>query len=65
MINKRIDELFEAIKNSNEYQEYLNSEDRFKSLNIINKDEADTLLKENEENAKERYNYYQSLEEKK
>ena len=24
MINKRIDELFEAIKNSNEYQEYLN-----------------------------------------
>ena len=30
-------------------------------LNIINNDEADTLLKENEENAKERYEYYESL----
>ena len=45
----------------NKYQEYLTGEDRYKSLKIINSDEADTLLKENEDNAKERNNYYESL----
>ena len=55
----------DAKSDFSKYQEYLNSEDRFKSLNIINKDEANNLLKENEDNAKERYNYYQSLEGKK
>ncbi len=49
----------------NKYQDYLNSEDRYKSLKIINSEEADTLLKENEDNAKERFNYYDSLKENK
>ena len=45
----------------NKYQEYLKGEDRYKSLKIINSKEAESLLKENEENAKNRYSYYESL----
>ena len=45
----------------NKYPEYLTGEDRYKSLKIINSDEADDLLLENENNAKESYKYYESL----
>ena len=46
------------------YQDYLNGENRYKSLNKINKKNVDKLFKENEENAKERYNYYVNLNNK-
>ena len=36
----------------NKYQDYLDCEDRYKSLKIINSEEADTLLKENEDTLK-------------
>ena len=43
------------------YQEYLRGENRYKSLNKINKEEVNDLLRLNEENAKKRYDYYVSL----
>ena len=47
MINKRIDELFEAIKNSNQYQEYLNIGEVMNQDEEINKlvSEIKTLQK--------------------
>ena len=45
----------------NKYQDYLTGEDRYKSLKIINSDEAESLLNENEDNAKKRYDSYESL----
>lgn len=51
----------DAKSDFNKYQDYLTGEDRYKSLKIINSYEADTLLKENEDNAKGRYEYYESL----
>ncbi|MBR3229389.1 MAG: pyruvate:ferredoxin (flavodoxin) oxidoreductase [Bacilli bacterium] len=44
------------------YEEFLNSQNRFTMLKIVNKDSSDKLLKENKENAIKRFNYYKSLE---
>ena len=46
----------------NKYEEFLNTQTRYSNLKKLNKEEAEILLKENKENAKERYNYYSSLE---
>jgi pyruvate-ferredoxin/flavodoxin oxidoreductase len=46
----------------NKYEEFLNTQTRYSNLKKINKEEAEILLKENKENANERYNYYSSLE---
>jgi len=51
----------DAKSDFNKYQEYLDSEDRYKSLKIINSGEADDLLLKNEDNAKENYEYYNGL----
>ena len=53
----------DAKSDFNKYQDYLDCEDRYKSLKIINSDEAESLLNENEANAKNRYDSYK-LEEK-
>ena len=45
------------------YEEFISGEDRYNSLKKISKDYKN-LLSENKENAKARYNYYQSLEHK-
>jgi pyruvate-ferredoxin/flavodoxin oxidoreductase len=42
------------------YEEFISGEDRYRSLAKLSK-EAETLLKENKENAEKRYAYYQSL----
>ena len=42
------------------YQEFINGEDRYRSLNKLNK-EAKELLEENQKQAEDRYNYYQKL----
>ncbi len=47
------------------YQDFLQGEDRYHSLEKIDKKESKRLLKENEENAKARYDYYKQLEKKK
>ena len=44
------------------YEEFLNFQTRYSMLKNINKEHADELLKENKENAKERYEYYSSLQ---
>ena len=46
------------------YQEFLHGENRYSSLAKINPSNADTLLEENEKNAKERYQYYEQLKDK-
>ncbi len=46
----------------NLYDEYLNSQSRYSILKKINPTKAETLLKENKENAIERFEYYKSLE---
>ena len=51
----------DAKSDFNKYQEYLDSEDRYKSLKIINSGEADDLLLKNVDNAKENYEYYNGL----
>ena len=43
------------------YKDYLLGEDRYRSLQKLNKN-ADNLLDTNKENAEARYNYYKSLE---
>ena len=42
------------------YQEFINGEDRYRSLNKLNK-EAKELLEENQKQAEDRYKYYQGL----
>ena len=44
------------------YDEFLNSQTRYSMLSKINKEEYKTLLEENKENAKKRYEYYSSLQ---
>lgn len=45
------------------YQDFLLRQTRYAMLNVVNKEHAETLLKENEENAKARFAYYQKLSE--
>ncbi len=45
-----------------DYETLLKGETRYKSLEVINKKEASTLLKENQSEAEKRYDYYKSLE---
>ena len=42
------------------YQEFINGEDRYRSLNKLNK-ESKELLEENQKQAEDRYKYYQNL----
>lgn len=44
------------------YEEFLNSQTRYSALKKVNNEDADNLLKLNIENAKERYEYYKSLD---
>ena len=44
------------------YSDFLSKQTRYKMLNVINKEHAEELLKENKENAIKRYEYYKSLE---
>ena len=44
------------------YGEFLERQARFNILNVVNKKDADNLLNANKEEAKKRFNYYQSLE---
>ena len=44
------------------YEEFLNSQTRYSMLNKVNKEEAEALLKQNKENAIEKYEYYSSLQ---
>ena len=46
------------------YSDFLSKQTRYKMLNVINKEHAEELLKENKENAIKRYEYYKSLETK-
>ena len=46
------------------YQEFINGEDRYRSLNKLNK-EAKEMLEENQKHAEDRYKYYQGLSNKK
>ncbi len=46
------------------YEEFLLKQTRYKMLKKINPDEADTLLKQNKEDAINRFSYYQDLAEK-
>ena len=46
------------------YQEFINGEDRYRSLNKLNK-EAKEKLEENQKHAEDRYKYYQGLSNKK
>lgn len=46
------------------YQDFLQGEDRYRSLSKVNKAKAKKLLEENEENAKKRYEFYKNLEDK-
>ena len=44
------------------YEEFLNLQTRYSMLKSVNKEDSEELLKENKENAKERYKYYSSLQ---
>ena len=44
------------------YDEFLNLQTRYSNLNKVNKEESLELLKENKQNAKERYEYYSNLQ---
>ncbi len=46
------------------YQDFLNTENRYKILHKLNEDEAENLLKQNEEFAKETYSFYENLSKK-
>ena len=46
----------------NKYDEFLNLQTRYSMLKNVNKENYEDLLKENKENAIERYNYYSSLQ---
>ena len=43
------------------YQEFLKGEDRYRMLSFVNQEKYEELLKQNEENARDRYEYYESL----
>ncbi|MDD3048703.1 MAG: pyruvate:ferredoxin (flavodoxin) oxidoreductase [Bacilli bacterium] len=43
------------------YMDFLNSENRFAILKTVNKDNADSLLEANKQDAIKRFNYYKSL----
>lgn len=45
------------------YYEFLNNENRYKSLKKVNEEHYKELLKKNKENAIQRYNYYEKLQE--
>ena len=47
------------------YKEFLDGETRYNSLAKVNAEEKDMLYEKNEENAKSRYAYYESLKTKK
>jgi pyruvate-ferredoxin/flavodoxin oxidoreductase len=47
------------------YKEFLDGETRYSSLAKVNADEKDMLYEKNEENAKGRYAYYESLKSEK
>ena len=44
------------------YDDFLNSQNRYLSLNKVNPNESEKLLKENKENAIKRFEYYKNLE---
>ena len=44
------------------YYEFIAGEDRYRTLKKINEEEYKVLLEENLENAKERYEYFEQLE---
>ena len=46
------------------YQDYLEMQTRYSMLKVVNPEKAEQLLRDNQEAAKERFQYYQSLEEK-
>ena len=46
----------------NLYEDFLNSQTRFTMLKTVNKDESNSLLKENKEYAIKRFEYYKSLD---
>ena len=52
----------DAKSNFDTYQDFLKGEDRYSSLPKVNEKEADELFIQNENNAKERYHYYESLD---
>ena len=47
--------------NFDEYENFLNTQTRFKMLKVVNKENAEALLKENKDNAIKRFEYYKSL----
>ena len=55
----------DAKSNFGHYQEFLQGEDRYYSLEKINKEHGKELLQANEEHAKERYQYYEERSEEK
>ena len=44
------------------YEEFLNLQTRYSMLNKVNKEEAEELLKQNKQDAIEKYEYYSSLQ---
>ena len=44
------------------YEEFLNSQTRYNMLKAVNEEKAETLLKQNKENAIKRFEYYKSLD---
>lgn len=46
------------------YQNYLETQNRYRMLKVVNKEKAEQLLHQNKEEAIERFEYYQSLEQK-
>ncbi|MFV0249725.1 MAG: pyruvate:ferredoxin (flavodoxin) oxidoreductase [Bacilli bacterium] len=48
----------------NQYNDFLNTQSRFKMLDIVNKENKENLLYQNKLSAIERYNYYKMLSEK-
>lgn len=50
--------------NFDTYEQFLNTQTRFKMLKIVNKEHAEELLQENKENAIKRFEFYQSLQKK-
>ncbi len=47
-----------------QYEDFLNRQTRYSMLKAVNPEKAESLLKENKENAIKRFEYYQSLSEK-
>ena len=49
----------------NLYEEFLNNQNRYNMLKVINQDEADSLLKQNKQDAENLFEYYRKLDENK